>query len=244
MADVKFRILICAAVILAALILTTVLFAQETAPLTGTVTLRGGQTLSGVIRIAELGVVPGSGIGTLLAGGGAFTLRVGGEQRSVPAADLAVMEATWVNEGSEVDPRWKIQQVKLTTKAGDTIVGQPSWLIHASEVSIEGQPAVHAFPLAGTDFSADNFITKITLGEAAPAPAPTTPPAEPTPPPAEPTAPAVTPPAEVPPPVEVTLPPPLVPQALEENEMTFTVACPECGKKIRITIKASAVAEQ
>ncbi|MCK4325100.1 MAG: hypothetical protein KAW89_11250, partial [Armatimonadetes bacterium] len=61
-------------------------FAQEASKLEGTVYLRGGQTLSGVIRIAELGVVPGSGIGTLLGQGGAFTVEVDGEDQTVPAS--------------------------------------------------------------------------------------------------------------------------------------------------------------
>ncbi len=249
----RIRTTLTLVILISTLVIGSAAFAQEGAePLKGTVYLRGGQVLSGVIRIAELGVVPGSGIGTLLGEGGEFTVRVDDKTETVKAAGLAALEADWANEGTEQDPRWKIQQITLTTKAGATIVGKPTWLIHASEVSIEGQPAVHAFPLAGTDFSPDNFITKIVLGEPLPA---ETPPAELPPPPAE-TPPVVTPaveapPAEAPPAetppgeVVVSLPPPLVTEApatvIGEGEMSFTITCPECGKKIRITIKAEAV---
>jgi len=223
-------------------------FAQDANKLEGTVYLRSGQTLSGVIRIAELGVVPGSGIGTLLGGGGAFTVEVDGEDQTVPASDLKMLEASWANVGTEQDPRWKIEQITLTTQDGEKIVGKPTWLIHASEVSVEGQPAVHAFPLAGTDFSPDNFITKIVLGEPLPEEVP--PSAEEAPAPAEeaPLAVEEAPAIVIGPPEEISLPPPLVSEVvgniIGEGEMSFTITCPECGKKIRITITASAVAEQ
>lgn len=224
-------------------------FAQEASKLEGTVYLRSGQTLSGVIRIAELGVVPGSGIGTLLGGGGAFTVEVDGEDQTVPASDLKMMEASWANLGTEQDPRWKIEQITLTVaqplgQRPLKIVGKPTWLIHASEVSIEGQPAVHAFPLAGTDFSPDNFITKIVLGKEqleVPAEEPAAPAEEA--PPAVVEAPAIV----IGPPEEISLPPPLVATvegiAIPAEAVSFTITCPECGKKIRITIKTE-VAEQ
>ena len=236
----RLRTALTLTVLLSTLVIATTASAQESPEqVKGTVYLRSGQMLSGVIRIAELGVVPGSGIGTLLQQGGAFTIRLGQENRTVAAADLAMLEARWANEGTEQEPRWKIQEITLTAKDGQVIRGKPTWLIHASEVSIEGQPAVHAFPLAGTDFSPGNFISKIVLGEPLPA---ETPPAEAPPvvtPPAE-ALPAETPPGEV----VVSLPPPLVIEApatvIGEGEMSFTITCPECGKKIRITINAEA----
>ncbi len=240
----RIRTTLTLVILISTLVIGSAAFAQEGAePLKGTVYLRGGQVLTGVIRIAELGVVPGSGIGTLLGEGGEFTVRTEEKSETVKAADLAVLEADWANEGTEQDPRWKIQQITLITKAGATIVGKPTWLIHASEVSIEGRPAVHAFPLAGTDFSPDNFITKIVLGEVPPA---VTPPAVT---PAVEAPPAEAPPAETPPgEVVVSLPPPLVIEApatvIGEGEMSFTITCPECGKKIRITINAEAAAAE
>ncbi len=236
----RVRTTVSVVVILGTLLLGTAVFAQEGAePLAGTVYLRGGQVLSGVIRIAELGVVQGSGIGTLLGDGGAFTVRVDGDDYTVRAANLAMLEADWANEGTEENPTWKIQEITLTTKGGEVVSGKPTWLIHATEVSIEGQPPVHAFPLAGTNFSPDNFIAKIvmsgfTVVEAPPAEAP----------------PLVTPPVETPPgELEVSLPPPLVGEftgvVLGEGElMSFTITCPECGKKIRVTINAQAVAAE
>ncbi len=236
----RLRTLTISLVVVATVLLGVSAFAQDTGKLEGTVYLRSGQTLSGVIRIAELGVVPGSGIGTLLGGGGAFTVEVDGADQTVPASDLKMLEASWANVGTEQDPRWKIEQITLTTQDGEKIVGKPTWLIHASEVSIEGQPAVHAFPLAGTDFSPDNFISKIVLGEPLPEEVP--PPAEEAPPAVE-EAPAIV----ITPPEEISLPPPLVATAegiaIPAEAVSFTITCPECGKKIRITIKAE-VAEQ
>ena len=244
----RLRTLTISLVVVATVLLGVSAFAQEAIKLEGTVYLRSGQTLSGVIRIAELGVVPGSGIGTLLGQGGAFTVEVDGEDQTVPASDLKMLEASWVNAGTEQDPRWRIEQITLTTGDGEKVVGKPTWLIHASEVSIEGQPAIHAFPLAGTDFSPDNFISKIVLGEPLPEEVPPT--AEEAPAPAEeaPLAVEEAPAIVIGPPEEISLPPPLVSEVvgniIGEGEMSFTITCPECGKKIRITITASAVAEQ
>ncbi len=241
----RLRTLTISLVVAATVLLGVSAFAQEAIELEGTVYLRSGQTLSGVIRIAELGVVPGSGIGILLGGGGAFTVEVDGEDQTVSASDLKMMEASWANLGTEQDPRWKIEQITLTTQDGEKIVGKPTWLIHASEVSIEGQPAVHAFPLAGTDFSADNFITKIVLGEPLPEEVP--PPAEEAPAPAEEAPPAVeeAPAIVIGPPEEISLPPPLVATAegiaIPAEAVSFTITCPECGKKIRITINTEVV---
>jgi len=254
---VRLRTVTISLVVVATVLLGVSVFAQDANKLEGTVYLRSGQTISGVIRIAELGVVPGSGIGTLLGQGGAFTVDVDGEDQTVPASNLKMLEASWANVGTEQDPIWKIEQITLTTTDGEKIAGKPTWLIHASEVSIEGQPAVHAFPLAGTDFSPDNFISKIVLGESLTEEVPPTaeeiaPPAEEIAPPAEETPPAVeeAPPEapEAPAEQEILLPPPLVSQVvgniIGEGEMSFTITCPECGKKIRITIKAEAVTEQ
>ncbi len=227
-------------------------------PLVGTVYLRSGQVLHGVIRVAELGVVPGAGIGTLLPNRGSFIVDVNGTERMVAADELASMEATWSNEGTEEEPHWKIQQLTLTTQAGEVIAGQPIWLLHASEVSIEGGPTIHAFPLAGTDFSADNLISKIVIGEEelppilfvpeeVPAEVPIEPvevvavvPAE-APPAEAPVEVAITPPAEV---VTITIPPVVVAptsESIGEGSFSFTIICPDCGQKIKITINAEVV---
>ena len=236
---------------------------EEVPDIRGTVYLRGGQVLSGVIRLGQLGVMPGAGIGTLLPEGGWFTVRVGETERTVPAVELARMEATWANRGTEQEPQWKIQTIVLTTTGGEIIAGQPVWALHASETSIEGGPTIHAFPLAGTDFSADNLIARIVLGEEAlPAELPAEElPTEAAPPeevaPEEAPAEAVTPepteePVEAPPlfitePAEeitLTIPPVTVatgPAAIGEGSYTLTIACPDCGKKIKITISAEVV---
>jgi len=242
--------------------------AEEAGPLEGTVYLRSGQALHGVIRVAELGVVPGAGIGTLLPNRGSFMVDVEGTEQTVTADELASMEATWSNEGTEEEPQWKIQQLTLTTQAGEVIVGQPTWLLHASEVSIEGGPSIHAFPLAGTDFSADNLIAKIVIGEEelppvlfVPEEVPEEPPAAEAEAPApeeealaeeveaEPEAPVAeeappSPPAEE---VHITIPPIAVAptsESIGEGSFSFTIICPDCGRKIKITIKAEVVPAQ
>ncbi len=236
----RLRTLTISLVVAATVLLGVSAFAQEASKLEGTVYLRSGQTLSGVIRIAELGIVAGSGIGNLLGDGGSFGIKINGERRIIPAADLAVFEAQWVNEGTTQDPHWQIGEITITTKAGETIVGTPTWILQASNVSIEGQPTVGAFPMAGIDFSPDNFISKIVLGEPLPEEVPS--PAEEAPPAVE-EAPAIV----MGPPEEISLPPPLVATAegiaIPAEAVSFTITCPECGEKIRITIKAE-VAEQ
>ncbi len=227
--------------------------AEGAGPLVGTVYLRSGQVLHGVIRIAELGVVPGAGIGTLLPNRGSFIVDVNGTERMVVADELASMEATWSNEGTEEEPQWKIQQLTLTTQAGEVIAGQPTWLLHASEVSIEGGPTIHAFPLAGTDFSADNLISKIVIGEEELPPilfVPEEVPAEVLIEPIEvvaevpaeaPVEVATTPPAEV---VTITIPPVVIAptsESIGEGSFSFTIICPDCGQKIKITINAEVV---
>ncbi len=242
----KLRTVTISLVVVATVLLGVSAFAQEASKLEGTVYLRSGQTLSGVILSARLGIIADAEIGTL-GGGGAFTVEVDGEDQTVPASDLKMMEASWVNLGTEQDPIWRIEQITLTTQDGERIVGKPTWLIHASQVTIEGQPTVQAFPLAGTDFSPDNFISKIVLGEPLPGEVP--PPAEEAPTPAEEAPPAVeeAPAIVIGPPEEISLPPPLVSEVvgniIGEGEMSFTITCPECGKKIRIAITAQAVTE-
>ncbi len=248
----RLRTLTISLIVVATVLLGVSAFAQDTGKLEGTVYLRSGQTLSGVILSAQLGIVADAEIGTL-GGGGAFTVEVDGEDHTVPASDLKMMEASWVNIGTEQDPSWKIEQITLTTKDGERIVGKPTWLIHASQVSIEGQPTVQAFPLAGTDFSPDNFITKIVLGkeqlEVLAEEAPT--PAEEAPPTVEEAPPLVSTPPEgtvIGPSEEISLPPPLVTTAegiaIPAEAVSFTITCPECGEKIRITIKTEVISEE
>ena len=47
-----------------ALLLASVALAQQPATLTGTITFRSGETLSGVIKAADLGIMDGTGVGT------------------------------------------------------------------------------------------------------------------------------------------------------------------------------------
>lgn len=173
--------------------------AQEaTAPtLTGTVTLRSGQTLSGTIQAADLGIMDGAGIGTNLTDNGAIKVVADGQAQRIPAAEIAMVEVTWQDKSTPEEPRWEITELKVTTRDGKVVTGKPGWYMHATNVSVllpTGETKrVHAFPLAGPDFSPDNLIAKIEIGEVATAPAepkPTAPTAPAEPAPTTPTAPA------------------------------------------------------
>lgn len=141
--------------------------AQEGAPLTGTVTLRSGQTLSGIIKAADLGIMDGAGVGANLSGNGAIKITVDGQAQRIPAGNIAVVEATWTDKSTREEPRWEITELQVTTRDGKTLAGKPGWYMHATNVSVElpsGETKrVHAFPLAGPDFNAGNLIAKIDL---------------------------------------------------------------------------------
>jgi hypothetical protein len=162
-----------------ALLCLTAACAQEAAaPFTGTVTLRSGQTLSGTIKAADLGIMDGTGVGTNLSGNGAIKININGQAQRIPAANIASVEATWVDKSRPEEPGWEISELKIVTKDGQTLIGKPGWHMHATNVSIQlpsGETKrVHAFPLAGPDFKPENLIAKIDL-TATVAAAPTTP---------------------------------------------------------------------
>lgn len=173
---------------LALLLLTlSVAVAQEAAPLTGTITFRSGQTLTGVIKLAELGIMEGAGVGTDLSGNGSFAVVIKGQDQpeKVQAANIATVEATWVDKSTAEEPSWEISELKITTRDGKTLVGSPAWHMHLTTVNVEvpgaGNKRVYAFPLAGPEFKPDNLITKIDLTATAPAAAAPAAPAAPAP---------------------------------------------------------------
>lgn len=161
-----------------ALLALTAACAQEAAapaPFTGTVTFRSGQSLTGIIKAADLGIMDGTGVGTNLSGNGALKITVNGKPERIPAASIATVEATWVDKSTAEEPGWEISELKIVTRDGQTLIGKPSWHMHATNVSIElpsGETKrVHAFPLAGPDFKPENLIAKIDLTATAAAPA-------------------------------------------------------------------------
>lgn len=155
-----------------ALLCLTAACAQEAAaPFTGTVTLRSGQTLTGTIKAADLGIMDGTGVGTNLSGNGAIKININGQAQRIPAANIASIEATWVDKSRPEEPGWEISELKIVTKDGQTLLGKPGWHMHATNVSIQlpsGETKrVHAFPLAGPDFKPENLIAKIDLSATA-----------------------------------------------------------------------------
>ncbi|GAJ05437.1 unnamed protein product, partial [marine sediment metagenome] len=75
--------------------------------LEGTATLRGGQTYTGVVLTAQLGMVDGAEIGSTLKDGGYIALESDHTERRVQATDIASLEADWVQAGTADDPKWK-----------------------------------------------------------------------------------------------------------------------------------------
>ncbi len=143
--------------------------AQEAAPLFGgTVTLRSGAALTGAIKVAELGVVLGSGVGSVQTDYGAFRLRAGDGEVTIAGRDVASVDVDWEQQGTASEPRWLITRVVVTRRDGTRVTGQPTWLLHCSTVSVtlpDGMTRrAHAFPLGGTkDFSPENFIRRIEI---------------------------------------------------------------------------------
>ena len=235
--------------LVAGLLLTLGALSAAQAALEGTVTLRGGQTLTGEIKVAQVGVLQGGGIGSLLPDMGSFKLKVGDQVVEVKAADLASAEITWGLQDPADAQSWKITKIALVKRDGTTVEGTPTWSVQATSVVVGDNPAVYAFPKAGLDFSADNLLAKIEIaGVALATPAPVTSPAVETFPPAT-TPPATTPPAVTPPvtPPAVETPTPATPpvtvapgQVLGGGTVEYTIICPQCGEKIRITITAEA----
>lgn len=159
----------------AVVLLASVALAQEAAPLTGTITFRSGEKLSGVIKAADLGIMEGTGVGTGLTGYGSIKIVADGEKQVVPAANISAIDVTWVDKSTPEEPSWEISELKITTSDGKTIVGKPDWHMHATNVSVQlpsGETKrVYAFPLGSPDFSPNNLIARIELGGVA---APTT----------------------------------------------------------------------
>jgi hypothetical protein len=191
-------------VVLAALLISlSAAVAQDASDFVGTVTLRSGQAYTGVIKLAELGVVLGSGVGNLRDEYGLVKLKTGDQEVAITGRDIKSIDADWVNEGGEALAKWVLKSLTVTRKDGSTVTGQPTWPFHCSTLSIvlgNGElTRVSAYPLGSRDFTPDNLIKSITIGKTEPAApvAPVTPapekPAEPVTPapekPAEPTAP-------------------------------------------------------
>jgi hypothetical protein len=143
--------------------------------LEGTVTLRSGQEISGVILTAQLGIVDGAEIGSRLRDGGYIAVKVDGDERRVNATDIAAVDVEWSQTGTEDDPKWKITQLSVTTADGEVITGQPAWLVHATSLIVQmedgTQKKIYAFPMAGSNFSPENLMTAISLQPTAAAPA-------------------------------------------------------------------------
>ena len=214
--------------------------------MTGTVHLRGGETLQGIILAAEFGVADRDGIGEIFTDGGAIRLSVQGKDQDIPASEIAEIVADWQDAGDETKSDWVIASITITKKTGEKVTGKPTWFMHASyaKIEVEGELVrVSAFPL-GRNFDPDKLVVRVVLGEAAaapaPAPAPGTPgptepvvaPGTPTPVPGTPTTGTRT----VDPGV-VTPPPAPTPRPGEKPaSVALTIQCPKCGEFITVDL--------
>ncbi|NLO06842.1 MAG: hypothetical protein GX131_13540 [candidate division WS1 bacterium] len=135
--------------------------------LDGTVTLRSGETISGVILTAQLGIVDGAEIGSRLRDGGYIAVRTEAGERNIAATDVAAIDVEWQQTGAAEDPKWKIGNLSVTTTSGEVISGQPAWLVHATSLIVEEedgtQRKIYAFPMAGGSFSPDNLMAGLSL---------------------------------------------------------------------------------
>ncbi len=147
--------------------------AQYAGPkLEGTALLRSGEMISGVVLTVQLGILDGAEIGSSLKDGGYISVAAADGQRDVKATDIASIDVEWANTGEADAPKWTISTLTIVTTAGETIVGQPTWMVHASNVNIElpdgTRKRAYFFPVGGTSFTADDLLTKLTLGVAVP----------------------------------------------------------------------------
>ncbi|MFW5867891.1 MAG: hypothetical protein ACOCX2_08755 [Armatimonadota bacterium] len=135
--------------------------------LEGTVTLRSGEEISGVILTAQLGIVDGAEIGSRLRDGGYIAVKVDGDERRVDAPNIAAVDVEWSQTGTEEDPKWKITELNVATQDGEVVTGQPAWLVHATSLIVQledgTQKKIYAFPMAGSNFSPENLMTAVSL---------------------------------------------------------------------------------
>ncbi len=248
--------------------LTTCAFAQAEG-MQGTVYLRGGDSFSGNIKVAEMGVMDGSGIGTDLANNGAIAVKTAsGSVQRIPAASIATLEAKWeeVEEGGRT--QWQITQLTVTKRDGKQVTGTPDWFMHATSVAVEktdGEVArVHAYPLS-KDFSPENLLKKIELAAAPAQPQPNTdkpdvakpePEPEPEPKP-EPESTTEKPESEKPEPEKPETSVEITPQpegaegehapeisdihVMPSQDVVITLRCPNCGETITLLLRVSAL---
>ncbi len=229
----------------------------------GKVYFKNGDSLTGAIMSAEMGIMDGTGVGSDLTNNGAITVKSGDASVRIAAAEIAVIEATWANVEEASGNPWQITELKVTKRDGSVVAGVPDWYMHASSVAIDVNGEVkriHAFPLA-KNFSPDNLLVKVELAKApataepiapAPTPAPTP---DPTPAPT-PAAPAVdtTPAQPATAPSADTTPAAASPTAdahekpqltdvhvLPSQDIVLTLRCPECGKPITLLLSVSAL---
>lgn len=238
-------------------------YAQDVPAMRGTIYLKGGQSMSGNINSAELGFRDGTGtgVGSELPNSGAIAVNTADAGVvSVPADQIAVIEAKWEQVEQAGRNPWEITELRVTRRDGTEVVGTPDWFMHASSVAVsteDGQvKRIHAFPLA-TDFSSDDLLVKIELADAAPSPVtpePITPVTE-TPEPTTPvTEPAPTPTETVPTPVEPTTETPVVEvvgpvadpdmqvsevHVLPSQDVVLTLRCPKCSETITLLLRVS-----
>lgn len=134
-------------------------------PFPGHATLRSGETISGAIKLAEWGVVIGSGVGSVRRQGGLLRLHTEEGDVDIQAVSIHVVDVEWRNEGTEGSPAWRISEIRVTQRDGAVVTGQPTWLLHCSTTFVElanrETRRVLAFPPDQDGFTPDNFLARL-----------------------------------------------------------------------------------
>ena len=161
------------AIVALTVLCATVALAQYAGPkMEGTATLRSGEIISGVVLSAQVGMVDGAEIGSKLADGGYLMIAAEGGERKVKGVEIASLDVEWVNTGTPAVAKWTIAKFTVVTTSGETIIGEPTWMIHITALIIEQadgvRKSVYAFQPASDNFSPDNLLTRLVLGASAP----------------------------------------------------------------------------
>ena len=82
------------------------------------------------------------------------------------------LDVEWANTGTAEASKWKIARLTAVTTSGETITGEPTWMIHITALIIEQadgtRRTVYAFQPASDNFSPDNLLARLVLGASAP----------------------------------------------------------------------------
>ncbi|NSW57209.1 MAG: hypothetical protein HPY44_14440 [Armatimonadetes bacterium] len=138
--------------------------------LVGQVTTRGGQQLTGYIRLVELGVSPDARIGERISDLGRFAIDAGADQPViVTARDIAELTVEWTQPAENAVPSyWTLGKMRAVLQSGAVVEGAPTWALGLSAIAVRALDAdedalVEAYPSFGRAFDPANLISQVTI---------------------------------------------------------------------------------